>query len=148
MTDILKKIEDYKREEIAAAKRARSYADVEARRRRPPPRAGFCKRIERRIAAGEYALIAEIKKASPRPASFAPTSIRRAGPRLRGRRRGCLSVLTDGPSFQGKPEFLTAARGRMLAAGAAQGFHVRALSGRRIPRARRRLHPHHHGVAR
>ena len=66
MTDILKTIEAYKREEIAAAKRARPYAEVEAAAKAAPAPRGFLRaRSRRRIAAGEYALIAEIKKASP-----------------------------------------------------------------------------------
>ena len=61
MTDILKKIEAYKREEIAAAKRARPYAAVEAAAKAAGPPRGFLAAIERRIAAGDYALVAEIK---------------------------------------------------------------------------------------
>ena len=65
MADILTRIEAYKREEIAAAKRARSSAEVEAAAKAAAPPRGFLRAIERRLERGDYALIAEIKKASP-----------------------------------------------------------------------------------
>src|SRR5258706_4156938 len=65
MADILTRIEAYKREEIAAAKRARSRSAVEAAAKAAPPPRGFLAAIERRLAAGDYAPIAQIQKASP-----------------------------------------------------------------------------------
>ena len=61
MADILKKIEAYKREEIAAAKAAQPLTELESQAKAAGAPRGFLAAIARRIASGHYALIAEIK---------------------------------------------------------------------------------------
>lgn len=115
MSDILKKITDTKAQEIAAAQKRIPF---EAMRRDAESRVltrDFTATLRAKIAAGQPAVIAEIKKASPSKgvirADFVPADIAQSYATGDGvTNAACLSVLTDRQFFQGQPDYLKQAR--------------------------------------
>ncbi len=111
MSDILAEICAQKRLDVAAAKAAVPQAALERRLASAPPVRDFIGALGDAVARGAYGLIAEIKKASPshgliRP-EFSPAALAQA---YESAGAACLSVLTEGPYFQGHPDHLIAAR--------------------------------------
>jgi indole-3-glycerol phosphate synthase len=100
-----------KRAEVAAAKKALSTSELQRKAEAAPPTRGFLSFLKKRLEAGEAAVIAEIKRASPSRGllreDFAPADIARS---YEAGGAACLSVLTDREFFRGAPEHLQAAR--------------------------------------
>ena len=111
MADILNQISAYKRREVTELLARTSAAQLDAMARNADPVRPFLGALEAKAANGP-ALIAEVKKASPSKglirADFHPAEIARA---YEAGGAACLSVLTDGPSFQGSEDAFHAARG-------------------------------------
>ena len=115
MSDILDRIVAVKREEIAAARAARSEASLREQAQARRDVRGFERALRNRLAAGAPAVIAEVKKASPSKgvlrADFIPADIAQSYAEGDGKTSAaCLSVLTDRQFFQGEPDFLKQAR--------------------------------------
>ena len=111
MSDILNKILAVKREEVAAARALVSDSAVRERAAAEAPARGFVAALRAKIAAGQPAVISEIKKASPSKgvirADFIPADIAQSYAEYGA---ACLSVLTDRQYFQGSSDYLKQAR--------------------------------------
>lgn len=109
--DILKKILQTKAQEITAAAAKESLVDLSHRAEMALPVRGFIQSIERKIASGQAAVIAEIKKASPSKGvmreNFIPAEIAKS---YEAGGAACLSILTDRDYFQGAEKYLIQAR--------------------------------------
>ncbi|MDX1495994.1 MAG: indole-3-glycerol phosphate synthase TrpC [Salinisphaeraceae bacterium] len=111
MSDVLKKILVHKREEIATARAEVPSLELATQAGDAPPVRGFAAAMHAKIEAGQAAIIAEVKKASPSKGlireDFDPAWIAQ---RYAEAGAACLSVLTDREFFQGAPEYLQQAR--------------------------------------
>lgn len=115
MSDILQAIVATKREEIAQAQRTRPLDVVRADAESRVLTRDFVGALRGRMARGQAAVIAEIKKASPSKgvlrADFTPADIAQSYAEGDGQvSAACLSVLTDRQYFQGSPDYLKQAR--------------------------------------
>ena len=144
MSDILQKIVAVKHEEIAAAQRKKPLDVVRFDAESRVLTRDFEGALRAKIAAGQAAVIAEVKKASPSKGvlreDFIPADIAQSYAEGDGQvSAACLSVLTDRQFFQGSPDFLKQARASCDLPGAAQGLHDRCLADLGVARPRRRL---------
>ena len=119
MSDILNQIVAVKHDEVAAAKKRLPFADMRRDAESRVLTRDFVGSLRAKIAAGQAAVIAEIKKASPSKgvirADFIPADIAQSYAEGDGKvSAACLSVLTDRQFFQGQPDYLKQARASCL----------------------------------
>ncbi|QQP91951.1 indole-3-glycerol phosphate synthase TrpC [Skermanella sp. TT6] len=111
MSDVLTRICADKRAHVAARRAERSFAEIDRAAMKAGPPRGFTASLRRKLAGGDYGLIAEIKRASPSKGlirqDFNPAELAHA---YQAGGAACLSVLTDIPYFQGQDSFLVEAR--------------------------------------
>jgi indole-3-glycerol phosphate synthase len=109
--DVLKKIVEYKQDELAAVKSRVGIAELMAKSADCPPVRGFLQALQKTDAAGQTAVIAEVKKGSPSKglirADFDPLDIART---YQANGASCLSVLTDEHFFLGHLDYLAGIR--------------------------------------
>ena len=146
MSDVLTRICDIKRSDVAERKAARPLADLERAAADAPPPLGFVRAIETTVQQGRFALIAEIKKASPSKglirADFDPPALARA---YKAGGATCLSVLTEEPHFQGSDAYLSQARGAATLPCLRKDFTLDPYQVVEARCDRCRLHPFDHG---
>lgn len=111
MSDVLAEINEKKRETVAKRKKVTSFGEMEILAQKAPAPRGFAKALSAKADKGQYALIAEIKKASPSAglirADFDPVALARA---YHKGGAACLSILTEEDYFQGRDDYLQVAR--------------------------------------
>jgi indole-3-glycerol phosphate synthase len=126
VSDILQRILATKRAEVAAARRSTPIDEIERRARAQPPARDFVAALRAKISSGSWAVIAEMKRASPSKGllrkDFDPAAMREAT--KPGARRACRCLPTR--NISRAAQSICPRRAALASSGSAQGFHHRA----------------------